>query len=168
MMMFLAWLQGGGWKEGSQNAAFFCPADVDIHACVKIASKTSRLKPQSQTQTPIPTPHPNHKPQTTNHKPQATSHKPQAVVEENFKSSQRPKEFKQNNFAVSSIHGYVIKKNSSRGAKHGPSERQRMYYKAKKMLQKARQEEHGSHSSIPAQCSLAELLWRINHTSRQS
>ena len=35
-------------------------------------------------------------------------------------------EFDQNNRDVTSIPGYVMKKNSSRGAKHGPSERQRM------------------------------------------
>ena len=45
--------------------------------------------------------------------------------------------------------GYVIKK-SGRGAKHGPSERQRMYYKAKDMLHKAGQKKHGGHSSILA------------------
>ena len=37
---------------------------------------------------------------------------------------------------------------TSRGAKHGPSQRQRMYHKAQEMLQKARQEKHGSYSSI--------------------
>ena len=31
----------------------------------------------------------------------------------------------ENNCDVTSIPGYVIKKNSSRGAKHGPSERQK-------------------------------------------
>ena len=49
-----------------------------------------------------------------------------------LKYSQRPKEFEKNNFDVSSIPGYVIEKNSSRGAKHGPSERQRLYYKARR------------------------------------
>ena len=37
----------------------------------------------------------------------------------NLKSSQRTKEFDKNNHDVSSIPGCVIKKNSSRGAKHG-------------------------------------------------
>ena len=50
-----------------------------------------------------------------------------------FKSSKRPKEFKKNDDDVSSIPYYGIKKNSSRGAKHGPYERQRMYHKAKEM-----------------------------------
>ena len=43
----------------------------------------------------------------------------------NMKSSRSPKEFDQNNRDVTSIPGDVIKKNSSRGAKHGPSERQK-------------------------------------------
>ena len=56
----------------------------------------------------------------------------------NMKSTRSPTEFDQNNRDVTSIPGYVIKQNSSRGAKHGPSERQRMYYQAKQMLKKAR------------------------------
>ena len=68
----------------------------------------------------------------------------------NLKSSQRPKEFEKNICDVSSIPGNVIKKNSSRGAKHGPSERQRMHHKAKEVLLKARQEKHESHSSMLA------------------
>ena len=48
----------------------------------------------------------------------------------NMKSAQSP------NRDVTSIPGYVIKKNSSRGAKHGPSRRQRMYHQAKQMLKK--------------------------------
>ena len=64
-----------------------------------------------------------------------------------------------------------MKKNSSRGAKHGPSERQRIHYKAKEILQKARQEKHGSHSSILARwtndCkyreSLSDIGWTQEH-----
>ena len=67
-----------------------------------------------------------------------------------MKSSQRPTEFEQNNSDVTSIPGYVIKKNSSRGAKRGPSERQRMYYQAKQMLKKARQKKHGSYPTVLA------------------
>ena len=48
-----------------------------------------------------------------------------------------------NNYDVLSISGSVVKKNNSRGAKHGPSERQRMYCKAREMIQKARQPNHG-------------------------
>ena len=62
-----------------------------------------------------------------------------------MKSSQRPTEFEQNNCDVTSIFGYVVKKNSSRDAKHGPSETHRMYYQAKQMHKTARQQKHGSH-----------------------
>ena len=60
-------------------------------------------------------------------------------------STRSPTEFDQNNRDVTSIPGYVIKKNSCRGAKHGPSERQRMYFQAKQMLKKVRQKKHGRH-----------------------
>ena len=43
----------------------------------------------------------------------------------NMKSSRSPEEFDQKNRDVTSIPGDVIKKNSSRGAKHGQSERQK-------------------------------------------
>ena len=56
-----------------------------------------------------------------------------------MKSSQSPTEFEQNNHDVPSIPGYVIEKNTSRGAKHGPSERQILYHQARQMLKKARQ-----------------------------
>ena len=54
-----------------------------------------------------------------------------------------------------SIPGFVIKKNNSRGAGHGPCERQRMYCKVKGKLQKARQPKrwtipNDKHSSIHA------------------
>ena len=51
---------------------------------------------------------------------------------------------------VVSIFGYVIKKNNKRGARHGPSERQRIYNRAREMLHKAGQKKHGEHSSILA------------------
>ena len=44
--------------------------------------------------------------------------------------------------------GFVIEKNSSRGPKHGVSERQVMFYRAKEMLKKARQTKHGNHPTI--------------------
>ena len=55
-----------------------------------------------------------------------------------MQSTRSPTEFDQNNRDITSIPGYVVKKNRSRGAKHGASERQ-MYYHAKQMLKKARQ-----------------------------
>ena len=54
-----------------------------------------------------------------------------------MQSTRSPTEFDQNNRDVTSIPGYVIDKNSSRGAKHGPSEGQKMYYQAKQMLKKS-------------------------------
>ena len=46
-----------------------------------------------------------------------------------LKPSQSTKKLDKHNFGAVSIPGYVIKKNLLRGAKHGASERQRMYYK---------------------------------------
>ena len=66
------------------------------------------------------------------------------LVEDVLKSSQRTQEL---DYDVLSIPGYVIKKNI-RGAKHGRSERQRLYCKGKEMLQKGRQLKHGGHKSI--------------------
>ena len=51
-----------------------------------------------------------------------------------MKSTRSPTEFDQNNRDVTSTSGYVIKKNGSRGVKHRPSERQKMYHQARQML----------------------------------
>ena len=56
---------------------------------------------------------------------------------------------KSNNDAVSTP-SYVIKKNNKHGAKHRPSERQRIFNKAREMQHKASQNKHGGHSSILA------------------
>ena len=53
-----------------------------------------------------------------------------------MKSTRSPTELDQNNRDITSILGYVIKKNRSRGAKHGASQRQKMYYHAKQMPKK--------------------------------
>ena len=74
---------------------------------------------------------------------------------------------KSNNDAVS-IPGCVIKKENKRGARHGPSERQRIYNKAREMLRKAGHKKHGLHSPIHARwlsCeryrkSLSENGWK--------
>ena len=86
-------------------------------------------------------------------------------------STRSPTEFDQNNLDVTSIPGYVIKKNSSRGVKQGPSGRQKMYYQAKQMLKKARQGKHGGHPTILSRWydderhrkSLSDLGWREQH-----
>ena len=46
-----------------------------------------------------------------------------------LKSSQRTEELEKNNHDVLSLPGNVIQKHTIRGAKHGPFERQRMYFK---------------------------------------
>ena len=89
-----------------------------------------------------------------------------------MKSTRSPREFDQNKSDVTSISGYVINKNRSRGAKHGASERQKMYYHAKQMLKKARQGKHGGHPTILSRryaCdeyrkSLSDIGWREHHT----
>ena len=53
---------------------------------------------------------------------------------QNLKYNRSPKP----NLDCNSIDGYIIRKNSSRGPKHGPSERQWMFFKAKYMLWKAK------------------------------
>ena len=50
---------------------------------------------------------------------------------------------------------------NKRGATHGPSERQRMYCKAKEMLHQAGQKKHGEHSSILAR-------WDNDYNNRDS
>ena len=70
--------------------------------------------------------------------------------------SRSEKEVDKSNNDVVSIPGYFIKKNNKRGARHGPSERQLMYYKAQEMLHKARQKKRGGHSYV-----LCEVAQRI-------
>ena len=84
--------------------------------------------------------------------------------------SQSTKEIDKSNNDVVSILGFVIKKNNKRGARHGPSERQGMYYQAKEMFHKVGQEKHGKHSSILARWhnyeygkSLSEIGWTEEH-----
>ena len=66
----------------------------------------------------------------------------------NLKYSRSPTTFQKTHCDFTSIPGFVIKKNSSRGPKHGVSERQVMFYKAKQMLKKARQGKHENHPTI--------------------
>ena len=68
----------------------------------------------------------------------------------NLKYKRSPTTNQKANCGFTSIPGFVIKKNSRRGPKHGVSEGQVMFYRAKEMLKKARQEKHGSHPTIPA------------------
>ena len=71
---------------------------------------------------------------------------------------------KSNNDAVS-IPGNVIKKNHKRGARHGPSDRQRIYNKAREMLHQAGQKKHGQHSTNHARwlsCERFRKSWSDN------
>ena len=102
--------------------------------------------------------------------------------------SRGEKEVDKSNNEVVSIPGYVVKKNNKRGARHGPSERQRMNCNANDMLHKAGQKKHVEDSALPARwlsdykyrkslsdveglsrtsSCLTELPWKIMHTSQQ-
>ena len=62
-----------------------------------------------------------------------------AVVDEILKTSRSPTTF---HYDFNSIPSCIIKKNSSRRPKHGQSERQLMFFKAKDMLRKAKKKNH--------------------------
>ena len=86
-------------------------------------------------------------------------------------SMRSPTEFDQSNRDVTSIPGHVVKKNSSRGVKHGPSERQQMYFQLRQMLKKARQGKHRRHPTILPRWyadeenrkSLSAIGWKEHH-----
>ena len=63
----------------------------------------------------------------------------------NLKYSRSPTTLQKTNCDFTSIPGFVIKKNTSRGPKHGASERQVMFYRMTQMLKKARHGKHGNH-----------------------
>ena len=68
--------------------------------------------------------------------------------ERNLKYKRSPTTNKKGNNDYTSIPDFVIEKNSTRRPKHGQSERQIMFFKAKEMLKKARQQKHGNHPTI--------------------
>ena len=82
--------------------------------------------------------------------------------------SRSEKEVDKSNKDVVSIPGYAIKKNDKRGARHGPSERQRMCYKAREMLHKAGQKKHGEHSSILARWLSMLFDWKSSIRRKKS
>ena len=51
--------------------------------------------------------------------------------------SERKRQLNKERYYVLSIPNYVIKKNPSHGARHGPTEKQRICYRARNMLRKA-------------------------------
>ena len=70
------------------------------------------------------------------------------------------------------LNPWICEKNSSGGVKHGPSQRQKMFYQARQMLEKARQGKHGRRPTILSRwCtdeeyrkSLSALRWKEHHT----
>ena len=58
----------------------------------------------------------------------------------NLKHGRSVTQLQKDNNDLNSIDGYVIKKNSSRGPKHGQSERQMRFHKAEEMLRKAKKQ----------------------------
>ena len=83
----------------------------------------------------------------------------------------RTKQLDKENYDTLPIPAYVTEKNLKHGAKHGASERQRMYHEAKEILQAARQPKHGGHQSILERWhkdydyrkSMSELGWTEEH-----
>ena len=88
-----------------------------------------------------------------------------------MKSTRSPTKFDQNSRDITSIPGHVIEKDSSRGTKQGPSQRQKMCYQAKQMVREARQGKHGRRPTILSRWyaqesyinSLYAIGWREHH-----
>ena len=62
--------------------------------------------------------------------------------------TERSRQMNKDRFDVLSIPGYVIKKNPTHGARHGPSVRQWMYFKAHEMLRKTRSNKNGNCKTV--------------------
>ena len=62
--------------------------------------------------------------------------------------AERNRHLNKASYDVLSIPGYVVKKNATHGARHGPYVRQCMYDKAHDMLRKARKHKSGGHKTI--------------------
>ena len=61
-----------------------------------------------------------------------------AHAEKCVQPTEKSRQFKKDRFDILSIPGYVMKKNLSRGARHGRSLRQTVYHKARDMLRQAK------------------------------
>ena len=83
---------------------------------------------------------------------------------------ERNRQLNRDRFDSLSIPGYVIKKNQSRGARHGQSMRQVMYHKAREKLRKAKLPENGPcetvleqwHTDADYQKPLSDEGWTTN------
>ena len=86
-------------------------------------------------------------------------------LREKLKYKRSPTTLQKTNCHFTSDLGFVSKKKSSRGPKHGASERQIMFFKAKEMLKKARRSKHGKYPTIPSQEKYRKSL--AEHNIRQ-
>ena len=81
--------------------------------------------------------------------------------------TERNRQLKKARYDVLSIPGNAVKKNTTHGARHGPSVRQCMYYKAHDMLRKARKHKNGGyktflerwHDDDKCRKSLSDIGW---------
>ena len=81
--------------------------------------------------------------------------------------TEKSRQVNKDRFDILSIPGHVIKKNQSRGPRHGQSMRQIMYHKARDMLRKAKLPKNGSRETILERwCT--ELGRRKNQTIRRT
>ena len=74
----------------------------------------------------------------------------------NLKYNRSPKP----NVDCNSIDGYIIRKNCSRGPKHGPTERQEKFFKAKDMLRKAKKRGFPTILARWQEQKATEVQWR--------
>ena len=93
-----------------------------------------------------------------------------------MQTTEKSRQFNKDRFDTLSIPGYVIKKNQSRGLRHGPSLRQTLYHKARDMLLKAKLPKNGSGQTILERwhrdnkycMSLPEECWQDRGCGRQA
>ena len=77
------------------------------------------------------------------------------------------RQYNKDRFDILPTHGYVTKKNQSRGPRHGQSMRQIMYHKARDMLRKTNFPKNGScqtilerwHTDADYQMSMSDEGW---------
>ena len=75
-----------------------------------------------------------------------------------LRPSQRNRMLNKDRYDVLSIPNYVIKKGPSHGARHGPTQSQRLYCKAHNAFRKA--QKHGHKTIIPEQPALSKITSR--------
>ena len=81
--------------------------------------------------------------------------------------AEQNRQMNKDRFDVLSILGYLMKKDQSRGARHGQSMRQIMYYKARDMMKRANNKKNGQcktflerwHRDERYRTHLSELGW---------